>query len=659
MFENSSIVSARDKVVASLDANLSTKALVNPIKKVETVLLDLQGISDKHFDFLTEIEEMLTLGDDKEVIDQTSNKQDKVIEGAYRDATDSIRKLVGFRFLYRKLKELYGKEEALRLTGRLYSYDLAISDSTKLLSVYCYSLDCTKLVIEGKKSGNLVSAPPKRLQSYMSALVELIHELSSHMAGAIAVGTFFLDSAHMLLYKEGITSIQSLREKEYYIKNVFETFLYSVNHLSRNAVESPFTNISIFDKSKLRNMVSDDEMGWYFPKGDSSYSDEAWKEFVVSYIMEIQKIFLEYFNAGSRTQNGLPFRFPVVTLNFSKSIASDGTITVDDTEFLDYVAHNLEIYRYNIFISEGTKVASCCRLLSDTDMLAIGAQSNSFGGSGVSLGSHRVVTINFNRLALEAESYDDYKTKLEKAIDDSAKILKAHKDLLKDIRKYGYIPFVDAGYIRFDRLFSTLGVLGLVEAQETMKTRFNVEQDIIGESLVLMNSKLPEIIATYKIIPNIEQIPAESMAVKVCNADKSMYGEEAVPYTMYSNQFIPLWKEASIFERMDIDGKYNKLFTGGGIVHFNLGEKVTPQQVERLISYAITAGSEHFALNSVYNQCENNHYTFGKYEKCPVCGGTIIEQFTRIVGFFVPVSKWNKTRRTWEFPKRVFKSIEE
>jgi len=82
MFENSSIVSARRKIVASLDANLSTKALVHPAKKVETVLLDLQGISDKHFDFLTEIEEMLTLGDDKEVIDQTSNKQDKVIEGA-------------------------------------------------------------------------------------------------------------------------------------------------------------------------------------------------------------------------------------------------------------------------------------------------------------------------------------------------------------------------------------------------------------------------------------------------------------------------------------------------------------------------------------------------------------------------------------------------
>jgi hypothetical protein len=31
---------------------------------------------------------------------------------------------------------------------------------------------------------------------------------------------------------------------------------------------------------------------------------------------------------------------------------------------------------------------------------------------------------------------------------------------------------------------------------------------------------------------------------------------------------------------------------------------------------------------------------------------------TRVVGFFVPISSWNKTRREWEFDKRTFTKVE-
>jgi hypothetical protein len=42
-------------------------------------------------------------------------------------------------------------------------------------------------------------------------------------------------------------------------------------------------------------------------------------------------------------------------------------------------------------------------------MLEIAAQSNSFGAGSIgSLGSHRVATINYNRIALECENIDDF-----------------------------------------------------------------------------------------------------------------------------------------------------------------------------------------------------------------------------------------------------------
>ena len=189
-----------------------------------------------------------------------------------------------------------------------------------------------------------------------------------------------------------------------------------------------------------------------------------------------------------------------------------------------------------------------------------------------------------------------------------------------------------------------------------LKKKFNIdnETDIIKDILVFFNKKVSEISDKYKIIGNIEQIPGESFASRLANADKILFGEEIVPYQLYSNQFVPLWEDATVWERMEIDGKYNKLITGGGIVHAMIGERVTPLQAEELIKYAISCGCEHFALNAVYSQCENSHTSFGKNEICPICGAKIIDYLTRVVGFFVPVSNWDKVRRTWEFERRTF-----
>ena len=60
------------------------------------------------------------------------------------------------------------------------------------------------------------------------------------------------------------------------------------------------------------------------------------------------------------------------------------------------------------------------------------------------------------------------------------------------------------------------------------------------------------------------------MAVKLADVDRLFYGEEKVPNKLYANQFIPLWEEATVWERMDTDARYQKLVTGGGIVHFSL-----------------------------------------------------------------------------------------
>lgn len=621
-------------------------------------LLKIHGLNTKQFDFVSCVENDLNedvLNDAS--IDPNANKCEKTIESLMVEASNPAKKAIGYDMLYRQMKNDYGKEEAKRLSGEMYSFALALADATKILSCYCYSIDASILVKKGRDFGQLHSKPCKRLCSYISSLCETIHQMSNHLAGAIAVGTFFMDCAHVLMFTdnngEGYTLEQIKTDKELrkMIENEYQQFVHSVNHLSRNASESPFSNISIFDRPKLKTLLSGEGMPEYFEGKDI--------DFVIDYIMELQKIFVEFFDKGDVLSEGMPYRFPVVTCNFSKD---EKEAEVLDEDFLNYMVDK-DIYRYNIFTSTGTKVASCCRLINDVDLMKeFGSQSNSFGGVGISLGSHRVVTINFNRIALEANTYKEYKEILVQRIEDAAKILASHKRLLVHLTEKGYQLFIKNGWIRMDRLFSTFGVLGLVEVENTIKSKGGFEDlsndiDIIGESLKILDQKMFEVSEKYGIMGNIEQIPGESMAIRLSKADKLLYGDHKVPYKLYANQFVPLWKKASLWEKLSADGKYNKMITGGGIVHAQIGERVTPTQAKKIIKYAIKSGCEHFALNAVYTKCNNGHTSFGNHSVCPHCGSQFLKHYTRVVGFFTEVENWAPERRVWEFPNRTYVDV--
>lgn len=1013
-------------------SNITTTKTLNNIKKslrerlitkykfddenITDEILSIHGLDKNRFDFINSVENVINDRINDVSVDANSNKNEKTISGIYQEATIPVKKAVGFDYLYRQMKKIYGREEAKRLMGEMMDLSLGLSDSSNIMLPYCYAINASNIVVEGRPFGQLHSAPAKRVSSYISALCETVHQLSSHFAGAIAVSTMMLDIAHLSLYNEDIDLRELKTNKKYRkkLENEFQQFVHSLNHLSRNSNESPFSNISIFDKEKLKVLI--EEMSWYFPFENlpidhpsdletDEEKNEFYMNYIIDYITEIQNIFLDFFDKGDPLRGGMPYRFPVVTACISKKKWGDREI-INDPVFVKNICKR-DVYRYNIFVSEGTKIASCClrgdqnvlirhpntgtiltnienvittipnngntslfhngfwkkykkvqvpyyddwykietnngkqivctkdhihptlegnkqscelsesdyllfntqpfknlssnqhvkhsdkkydynkgyligcflgdgsyqsvvendkriyrgvvlslnkncideikhniepvvnqfqsnmhfdtsnnnvhfiridntelsnwllkyvphniapnkcfddvcfgasyefrrgiidgllitdgniktnriyttseklinqieclctmlgmctdisvsdrrgvenvvirgekfnrnyilrcvriyknknadikykhhnnsiyfkiksitkikntegvaycfeikndfpyftlpngmithncRLINDTDMLELGAQSNSFGAGGsISLGSHRVCTINFMRVALEANTKEEFYQILENRLEDTAKILSAHKSLIKQLTDQGLLPFIKNGWVALNRLFSTFGILGLHEAAILYEQKIGKCGDIQKDILVFMNKKVNEFSKKYNISGNLEQIPAESFAVRLAKVDKLLFGEELVPYQMYANQFIPLWKDATIWERMEVDGQYNKLITGGGICHAMISEKVTGLQAEKLIKHAVNVGCQHFALNSVYSQCEQGHCSFGKHEICPECGEKIVDCLTRVVGFFVPVSSWEKTRREWEFPKRTF-----
>lgn len=636
------------------------------IDKITTDILKMHGLDESNFDFVGNIENTVNSHILNNIsIDANANKAEKTVEYVVHEVCQPVEKAIGYDMLYRQMKKDWGKDDAKKLSKLMYNYALAISDSTRILKPYCYSLDAREIVLKGRNFGQLPSKPAKYLSSYIAALNETVHQISNHLAGAVAIGTFFFDSARVLMYTDNygdgfkLEDIKNENKIRKYIENCFQQFVHSVNHLSRSGSESPFTNVSVFDKYKLRTLLLRENLLNYYPeieKITKNNNEEYNINYIIDYIYELQKIFIEFFDKGDVLNGGIMYRFPVVTVNFSKS---DDNTTLLDKEFLDYMTEK-DIYRYNIFVSKGTKLASCCRLINNVDtMQEYAAQSNSFGGVGISLGSHRVLTINFNRIALEAKTKEEYFKILEERISDSAKILRSHKNLIQVLADKGLQFFISNGWIKMDKLFSTFGILGLVEANELAKEKYNLDEeyDLIKESLEFLNKRMIEESKKYDLIGNIEQIPAETMAVRLCDVDKMLFGEDLVPYKLYANQFIPLWQDATMWEKLEADGKYNSLITGGGIVHAQISEKVTQEQAKRIIKFATLCGCEHFALNAIYTKCDNNHSSFGNYTTCPVCGSNNLKHFTRVVGFFTEVENWNPVRREWEFPRRKMTKI--
>lgn len=649
---------------------------INDPNKLETItnsILKIHGLHKDNFDFINQTGIVISDTLNKVSIDDNSNKNEKTIKGLLKEVECVIDKGLGYDFLYRIMKELYSKKEAKRLSGLMYDYSLALADSSNILVPYCFAFDASKLVTIGRDFGQLQSAPAKRISSYISALSETVHQLSSHLAGAVAIGTFFLDIAHLFLYKEKHTleELHTNKALRKYIENEYQQFIHSVNHLSRNGIESPFSNISLFDRPKLNNLINQGNYDWYFDLNElralvkekdgiefnKTADNTTEKTYIVQLIVELQNIYLDLFDKGDPLKDGSPYRFPVTTVNLSKKLNTEtNKYEIEDKWFLSKFVKR-DVIRYNIFTSLGTKTASCCRLINNSELMDYAAQSNSFGaGSSVSLGSGRVLTTNFARIALQCSDYMHFFSILAQRIEDCAKILKAHKQLILYLTEKGLQPFISNGWINPSRLFSTFGILGAVEAEEILKQRFytlrDTNVDILEEILKFFNSKVAEYSKQYNIVGNIEQIPGESMAHRLPSVDSLIYGDN-VPWKLYSNQFIPLWdQESTIWERIEKDGKYNQLLTGGGIVHINVGEKITSTQAMEIINEAIEKGCEHFAITGTFCICEQGHNTLGNKDICSICGKPIKEKYARTVGYWAPVECYHPIKQEFDHALR-------
>ena len=329
-------------------------------------------------------------------------------------------------------------------------------------------------------------------------------------------------------------------------------------------------------------------------------------------------------------------------------------VKIEEMDNTEEFAYCFEVKNQNepYFTLPNGIITHNCRLINDITELMKFKGIDSFGNGGVQLGSDRVVTINLPRIAIESVIKKiDVKKLLSYHFDKVVKILISHRLLIKDRIDKGFLKFFKPlHWLDLDKMFySTVGLVGFYEFSQILGYDLLTEKGrkFLADILKFLNDKLMENATKYGVPLNMEQVPAESSAITLAKKDNVLYN---TGYVMYANQFIPLWVEIPLTERIKIDGEFDEYFGGGVISHLNVGSVLTKEQMTKVIQFAIQSGLKHFAINPKFSICKNNHVFIG--DKCPTCGEEVIDYITRIVGYFVPVSQWVNERKNWEFSLR-------
>ena len=293
-------------------------------------------------------------------------------------------------------------------------------------------------------------------------------------------------------------------------------------------------------------------------------------------VKRMQVMFLETMN---EVMSQRITTFPVVTACFSL----DDDRNIQDEDFLRMVLEMDSKFRFvNLYAGATSTLSSCCRLRSDKT----NPWMSSIGSSGSRIGSLGVCTQNLPRLAYMSNgSIDEFKRHLEENIILSQRINGVKRAILKNAISKDMIPVYNLGYVDIKTQYSTTGVVGIYEALRILGYDIKTEQGeaLAEEILKFISDVTDKCSEEQKAACNVEQIPAENVAVKLAKKDRLLgYNNE---FEIYSNQYVPLKdNDCDMFTRIRLVAHLDKYMSGGSILHININEGDVP--VDTLVDLA-------------------------------------------------------------------------
>lgn len=603
--------------------------------------------------------------------DANANVSSKNVANLEGEVYKDINRMVQRRRMKEKLDELYPNENL----GHQYQDDLEHhiiythdESSTPALKYYCQAVSLYPLMTDGVGNmDDVTPTPPNDIQSFSGQITNLTFLLSSQCKGAVAEVGYFVALNYYVIKEFGehwyekldviFTNAHTLHPytvKNYILKGM-KQYIYGVNQAAGNrSYNSPFTNVSWFDRYYFKAMYGD----FYYPDG----TKPEWKA-----IDMLQRMFMKLMRDIRLIK---PITFPVTTMSL---LYDEETKEFKDKEYAELTAE--EWAKGGSFFcymnSNPAALASCCRVLSEMDNNTF---SSTTGMNGEMTGSCNVITLNINRIIQNCakvyeftggwrENSDFIKSCLHEVLERVYKYQIAFKTMLYDMEDKGMFVSSNANYIYMKKLYSTIGVIGYMEAAEFLGITIgnNDEyKDFLSLILGYINEQNKAHNINDKKRPfkfNSEAIPGENLGVKLYNWDKADGYKITEGRERYSCYFFNPWdKTTSVIDKIKLHGgRIAQSISGGQASHINLDSHLSKEQYLQLMHIAAKEGCNYFTFNIPMSECKHcGHIVNAPIDECPICHSNDIRYYTRIIGYLRPVDNWSKPMQH-EFTKRVFK----
>jgi len=523
------------------------------------------------------------------------------------------------------------------------------------LSVYCVGWDLQDLLTVGFRGavGKIESKPAKHFRSALGQICNFLYTLQGESAGAEAFSNFDTLLAPYIRY-DGLTYDE--------IKQALQEFIFNMNVPTRVGFQTPFSNLTL-DLVVPKHYRDQSVLIGGKPQ------KETYGDFQEEMNL-LNKAFLEVMTEGDGC--GRVFTFPIPTYNITKNFDWNSPVLPLLWEAtakygLPYFANFV-----NSDMNPEDVRSMCCRLrLSLKDLTKRGG--GLFGANPLT-GSIGVVTINMPRLGYLAKDEKDFFDRLEKLMIMAKESLGTKRKVLENFTENNLYPY-SKFYLRsvkerfgnyWHNHFSTIGLIGLNEAEiNLLGSDLTTERgrDFALKTLDFMREKLLDFQKETGINYNLEATPAEATSYRLALKDKAQYPgircaneddyqKGAAPFYTNSSQ-LPVDYTDDLFEILDLQDEIQCKYTGGTVIHFFLGERISePASVPNLIKKICqNYHLPYFTLSPTFSVCPQHGYLSGEQKHCPKCGASC-EIYARIVGYLRPINNWNDGKAE-EFKKRA------
>lgn len=186
-----------------------------------------------------------------------------------------------------------------------------------------------------------------------------------------------------------------------------------------------------------------------------------------------------------------------------------------------------------------------------------------------------------------------------------------------------------------------LGQLGLAETLQILIGCDHTEEkgmELAKKIEQLFKDRCAEFKEQYKLNFGVYFTPAENLCYTSMKKFQAKYG--IIPNVSNRDFFtnsmhVPVWKEMSPFEKIDIEAQLTGYSSAGCITYVELdsGIKNNLEALEIIVNYAMDKDIPYFAVNVPNDTCLECGFTDEINDECPMCGGGDIQRLRRVTGY--------------------------